>query len=152
MRSHRTCRTISGRKQKKVVDRACQDGPLRPNSYIKQYITCIRPKAIAADKSIQQFILGDSSGSDSDYVNINYGPVYASLPVLRVTMLWEPFSWLKSKFFWMDYHLLNGNNSTIGNSLALADMGEGINNRKRSNWDDKKKGNVQGCHLRPVRR
>ena len=38
----------------------------------------------------------------------------------------------------MDYHL-NGNNSTIGNSLALADMGEGINNRKRSNWDDKKK-------------
>ena len=30
----------------------------------------------------------------------NWGPLYASLPVLRTTVLREPFSWLVSKFFW----------------------------------------------------
>jgi hypothetical protein len=30
----------------------------------------------------------------------NFGPLYASLPVQRVTMLREPFSWLLSKFSW----------------------------------------------------
>ena len=31
---------------------------------------------------------------------ISWSPVYASLPVLRVTVVRDPFSWLVSKFFW----------------------------------------------------
>jgi hypothetical protein len=30
----------------------------------------------------------------------NYAPLYASLPLQRVTILREPWSWLVSKFFW----------------------------------------------------
>ena len=30
----------------------------------------------------------------------NYSPLYASLPLHRAVMLREPFSWLKSKFYW----------------------------------------------------
>jgi len=33
-----------------------------------------------------------------------YGSIYASLPVLRVTVLREPFSWLLSKYFWHKMH------------------------------------------------
>lgn len=35
-----------------------------------------------------------------DDVPINFSPIYASLPVQRVTMVREPWSWLVSKFFW----------------------------------------------------
>jgi len=31
---------------------------------------------------------------------INWSPLYASMPVLRSTMIREPISWLLSKFFW----------------------------------------------------
>jgi hypothetical protein len=36
--------------------------------------------------------------------SINWGPVYASLPVLRTTVTREPFSWLLSRFFWARHH------------------------------------------------
>eukprot|EP00977_Amphora_coffeiformis_P017098 scaffold5479_cov199-Amphora_coffeaeformis.AAC.37 len=32
--------------------------------------------------------------------SINWGPLYASLPVLRTTVIREPFSWILSKFYW----------------------------------------------------
>ncbi len=35
-----------------------------------------------------------------NHVPVNYSPIYASLPVQRVTMVREPWSWLVSKFFW----------------------------------------------------
>eukprot|EP00977_Amphora_coffeiformis_P022997 scaffold12050_cov168-Amphora_coffeaeformis.AAC.3 len=31
---------------------------------------------------------------------INWGPLYASLPVLRVTQVRDPFAWMLSKFYW----------------------------------------------------
>lgn len=37
--------------------------------------------------------------------SINWGPVYASLPVLRTTVTREPFSWLLSRFFWSRHHV-----------------------------------------------
>lgn len=35
--------------------------------------------------------------------NANWGPLYASMPLLRITVVREPFSWLLSKFYWHDY-------------------------------------------------
>ena len=32
--------------------------------------------------------------------SVNWGPLYASLPVLRTTVVRNPFSWFVSKFFW----------------------------------------------------
>jgi len=37
----------------------------------------------------------------------SWSPIYASLPVLRVTMTREPFSWLASKFAWHKLRTLN---------------------------------------------
>lgn len=31
---------------------------------------------------------------------VNYGPLYATIPLQRTTVLREPFSWMVSKFFW----------------------------------------------------
>jgi hypothetical protein len=31
---------------------------------------------------------------------VDWSPIYASMPVLRTTLMREPFSWLLSKFFW----------------------------------------------------
>jgi hypothetical protein len=40
-------------------------------------------------------------GNNKDKIGKNnFGPIYASLPVQRVTILRDPFSWLMSKFFW----------------------------------------------------
>jgi hypothetical protein len=41
----------------------------------------------------------DTATAMSNHVH-HYGPIYASLPVQRVTVLREPFSWLMSEFFW----------------------------------------------------
>jgi hypothetical protein len=46
-----------------------------------------------------------TSSIDPANINIDYGSVYASMPVLRTIMLRDPFSWLISKFFWHGLHL-----------------------------------------------
>jgi len=49
-----------------------------------------------------------------------YAELYASLPVLRVTVIREPFSWLLAKFFW---HHLDRNGTC--NDLEYATFGSG---------------------------
>ncbi len=47
----------------------------------------------------------------------NFSPFYASLPVHRVTVIREPYSWLLSKFFW---HSEQNRNKTCDDDLANA--------------------------------
>jgi hypothetical protein len=55
--------------------------------------------AAEVDTAFDQF--WNTIVSNDTTINItNYGPLYASLPVHRVTLLREPFSWLNSKFAW----------------------------------------------------
>ena len=41
-----------------------------------------------------------STNEKEDESSLHWGPLYASLPVLRTTIVRDPFSWLVSKFFW----------------------------------------------------
>jgi hypothetical protein len=44
--------------------------------------------------------LSNQLGNDDAQVITSWTPLYASLPVLRVTVMRNPFSWLVSKYFW----------------------------------------------------
>lgn len=44
--------------------------------------------------------LESSSLLDWDLLSFNWGPIYASLPVLRTIVVREPFGWLLSKYAW----------------------------------------------------
>jgi hypothetical protein len=68
--------------------------------------TCSKPLAEQVDTEFRQYWQGvhrdtTTSGNNNNNNN-NYSPIYASLPVHRVTYLRDPFSWLVSKFFWND--------------------------------------------------
>ena len=54
------------------------------------------------------------------------------MPVVRVTVLRDPFSWLISKFFWMDpHHLGNG-------TVVISDSGNpSWNNKRKMDWESK---------------
>ena len=69
---------------------------------------CSGPIGEAADGLFREFWkeqpqkggINNNSSSLEFIDDNNYSPVYASLPLHRVTMIREPFSWLMSKFFW----------------------------------------------------
>lgn len=61
--------------------------------YKKLYSLCSAPLQVKADKNAVEAVSESST-------NISWSSVYASLPVLRVTMMRDPFSWLLSKYGW----------------------------------------------------
>jgi hypothetical protein len=71
----------------------CHEGssrrPLLEDSIVKNYATCGAPLAARIDSVFHEL-----------YASADYSPLYASLPVHRVVMVREPWSWLLSKFFW----------------------------------------------------
>lgn len=80
----------------------CGDQP-RPKytgDYKEHYEHCNIPMARHMDALANNAI----SPNQTDLVD-SWAPVYASLPVLRATVLREPFAWIVSKFFWHEYHL-----------------------------------------------
>ena len=93
------------------------DRPTMSNANWEQnkdrYLNCAKPIAERTDRLFREFWneqqtqeqedsghSSSSSDSSSSIDENDYSPVYASLPLHRVTMLREPFSWLVSKFFW----------------------------------------------------
>jgi translation initiation factor 2B subunit (eIF-2B alpha/beta/delta family) len=86
----------------------------RPVEYdATSYVQCSSTLAPAVDKhalhAMQALSSSLSSSSSSSFMRqqqqqphhlVDWSPIYASLPVLRTTILREPFSWLLSKFFW----------------------------------------------------
>uniref|UniRef100_A0A7S0TDJ3 Sulfotransferase domain-containing protein n=1 Tax=Pseudo-nitzschia delicatissima TaxID=44447 RepID=A0A7S0TDJ3_9STRA len=69
-----------------------------------RFVNCSNPLGQAADRLFREFWKDQKRttiSKDSDFMDDNnYSPVYASMPVQRITMIREPFSWLLSKFFW----------------------------------------------------
>ncbi|CAB9504317.1 expressed unknown protein [Seminavis robusta] len=68
--------------------------------YKEQYFDCVAPHEHVVDQTAHRVL----SQKDSPTTSLiqDWSPVYASLPVLRITMMREPFSWLVSKYFWHD--------------------------------------------------
>ena len=67
--------------------------------YIQNYDECSIPLQREVDTmAIRE--LSNELSTDGTNVITSWTPLYASLPVLRVTVMREPFSWLVSKYFW----------------------------------------------------
>jgi hypothetical protein len=97
--------------------------PTNRSDYIDKLLPCSVPLARVADhlahQARLQSLLTSSLAFDSrssspqarelaakDASDMeDWSPFYATLPVLRTTLVREPYSWLVSKFFWMgNYH------------------------------------------------
>ena len=75
---------------------ATEHNPSLNNSLL--YTQCIMPAAREADAdAARAFSIGKDA---AQAYSTSWAPLYASLPLLRVTMLREPFSYLISKYFW----------------------------------------------------
>ena len=75
-----------------------------PSSYFEQ---CTQPKSQVVDQwSDQIFGTGTTSfvGGPAHTATLHYAHMISTLPVTRVTVVREPFSWLLSKFFWHGEH------------------------------------------------
>lgn len=80
----------------------CKDGAKihsgRPSGNIRlanddpSFLRCSEKVTNEADDRFRQF-----------WTSADYSPIYASMPLLRTTMVREPWSWLGSKFYW--HHL-----------------------------------------------
>ena len=92
------------------------------NTYM--WTKCSNPLAAIADGQFNEFWGGRSNRNKQN--NKNYSPLYASLPVHRVTVLREPFSWLLSKYFW------HSGNKGLCDDIASASL---LTNVTKSNKD-----------------
>ena len=77
------------------------DRPATEEDYTGAFKTCSIPLAEKADRLfLESFYPPSSSTTDGKQQKLNYSPFYASMPVHRVTLLRDPWSWIVSKFFW----------------------------------------------------
>lgn len=107
----------------KIPTLNCKQGPYTYPNFKSTYKACFQPKHELLD-TVTRHVVG-SLVKDEDAVALQYAKMMASLPVLRVTVVREPFSWLVSKFFWHNHHNL-GNGTMI-----LSDMGHPNRNKNR---------------------
>jgi len=75
--------------------------PQNRKAYMKSYSSCVQPlQSMIDETSLKMFIDELKPSKHKSLGNMDWSPLYASLPVLRTTIIREPFSWLVSKFFW----------------------------------------------------
>jgi len=74
----------------KYKEKTLYDRPSDRKQYHAAYETCGRPLAADADRAFMEAFSSTS----------NFSPFYASMPVHRVTVMRDPWSWIVSKFFW----------------------------------------------------
>ena len=89
--------------------------------YKEMYEKCSVPRQFAADQKAAALLRNDlwqkrRERTTDDY---DWSPIYASLPVLRITVIREPFSWLISKFFW------HQNGRSCDESITFATFDDG---------------------------
>ena len=101
----------------KSVSGTQYDRPKRATSDWKEneslYLNCTKPIAEDADRAFLKFWNEHEQGRSDRTHDANYSPVYASMPLHRVTMVREPWSWLLSKFYW-DAKIYSFNSCKIG--------------------------------------
>ena len=89
--------------------------------YNQHYHQCVSPYEEEADNEVIK-----SVSTMQKYNVTDWSVIHASLPVLRVTVLREPFSWLVSKFFW----------HWPQNPRGYVNAGPGIGNVKMKSCDE----------------
>lgn len=120
----------------------CDQGPYTYRPFLRAYKQCFQPKEEVVDMMTRYIVGEEDDSSSGNFSSVPYAQIIASIPVLRVTVLREPFSWLTSKFFWHGHHHL-GNGTVV-----ISDMGKPDRNKKRqADWEAKngKSVNVVKC-------
>ena len=74
--------------------------PMNERRYRDLYDQCSAPISNYWDEMVEEYWKKGFSIEGDDPLPLNYAPIYASMPLQRVTLLREPWSWLVSKFFW----------------------------------------------------
>ena len=75
------------------------DRPSTGGEYELAYQNCSLPLAERADRAFLESF--SPSGTTTTTATLkNFSPFYASMPLHRVTMMRDPWSWIISKFFW----------------------------------------------------
>ena len=80
--------------------------PTLPSQYTSLYETCQKMHSKRLDTRARDLFSTSTSthiGGDVEH-DVDFGSLYASMPVLRTVIVRDPFSWLVSKFFWHLYH------------------------------------------------
>lgn len=98
------------------------------------WTNCSDPLALITDGHFHEFWGKAGVGSTSDITKAeyrNYSPIYASLPVHRVTVIREPFSWLLSKFFW---HKTKGLCDDIPSASLLTNITNASDGKQEWGW------------------
>lgn len=88
------------------ADSSDHSRPKHLPNYVKIFPNCSIPIGREWDEKFQSFWLNHKSFNKARRDSsepVNYSPIYASMPVQRITMMREPWSWLVSKFFWYPY-------------------------------------------------
>lgn len=73
--------------------------PITNLDYHKSYEECSIPLQREVDTKAIHALAPQLSVDDTQVIT-SWSPLYASLPVLRVTVMRDPFTWLISKYFW----------------------------------------------------
>jgi hypothetical protein len=73
------------------------DRPSTGKEYESAYQNCGLPLAERADRA---FLESFSPSGTATATLTNFSPFYASMPLHRITVLRDPWSWIISKFFW----------------------------------------------------
>ena len=83
------------------VDFGMLERPFSPKQYDKIYSICAAKLQSSLDKvSFESFTHELRPGQFFTVGSMDWSPIYASLPVIRTTVVREPFSWLVTRFFW----------------------------------------------------
>ncbi|CAB9519789.1 expressed unknown protein [Seminavis robusta] len=112
--------------ERKLPKINCEKGPYHYRDLRRNYKRCFQPKEAVVDK-VYHHIMGHDDPMQAARLT-------ASLPLMRVTVLREPFTWLLSKFFWHPQHWSRNNTEVV------PDKGLGSNNQRKR--IDKEKGRV----------
>jgi hypothetical protein len=100
-----------------ITDTTKYDRPTTSSAYKGAYEDCSRPLAARADAAFVETFFSSSSETQQQQQqqSKNYSPFYASMPLHRVTVMRDPWSWIVSKFFWHNI------NSQLANTTSIPD-------------------------------
>lgn len=101
--------------------------PVTKRDRNKLYDICAVPIFTDADSKARKMAQKIQSISGASEYEENWSPIYASLPVQRITMIRDPFDFLLSKFIWHKVRF-NMNCDNVENATTLDP------NIEKSNW------------------
>lgn len=101
------------------------------------YANCSLPMAERIDQLAWQWNTQTSSAASAQASSVaHWGPLYASLPVLRTTIVRDPFSWLLSKMFWHEHETIHNCTNVTAATAHVHDPAKATrpNHDTRAGW------------------